>query len=191
MFAYAPMLYSPAVASSSVTWNPSDKGGNVVLAGGNLTVSGGNTWTDSRVRATSSQNSGIRFYEFVYNGTNGGNDFIPGIATGGSPLTPYNGQDANSWGWQMLQARVINNNSFTAYGATATSSPVVGVLMNFTTGILSYYLNGVAQGTAFSGLSGTFFPMVSCYCNSGVATGTARFASSSWTNAPGVGETEW
>jgi len=56
----------------------------------------------------------------------------------------------------------INNNSATAYGASYTTNDVIGVALDLDAGTLVFYKNGVSQGTAYSGLSGSFNPAYSC-----------------------------
>ena len=51
-----------------------------------------------------------------------------------------------------------NNNSGTSYGASWTTGDYIGVALDLDAGTLIFYKNGVSQGTAFTGLSGTFFP---------------------------------
>ena len=53
-----------------------------------------------------------------------------------------------------------NNNTTSAYGATYTSSDVIGVALDLDAGTLVFYKNGVSQGTAYSSLSGTFSPAI-------------------------------
>jgi hypothetical protein len=46
----------------------------------------------------------------------------------------------------------------TSYGSTYTISDVIGVGLDMDAGTLTYYKNGVSQGTAFTGLTGNFVP---------------------------------
>ena len=54
-----------------------------------------------------------------------------------------------------------NNTSFSAYGATFTTNDVIGVALDMDSGTLTFYKNNTSQGTAFTGLSGSFFPAFS------------------------------
>jgi hypothetical protein len=47
-----------------------------------------------------------------------------------------------------------------AYGASFTNGDVIGVALDLDGGTLVFYKNGVSQGTAFSGLTGTWFPLI-------------------------------
>ncbi|NBU64721.1 MAG: hypothetical protein EBS29_09505, partial [Chloroflexia bacterium] len=51
-----------------------------------------------------------------------------------------------------------NNGSATSYGAGFFPNDVIGVALDLDAGTLVFYKNGASQGTAFSSLSGTFFP---------------------------------
>jgi hypothetical protein len=61
------------------------------------------------------------------------------------------------------------SNSNAAYGATYTLNDVIGVALDMDAGTLTFYKNGVSQGTAVSGLSGTFLPAFGNYRVTGVA----------------------
>lgn len=55
-----------------------------------------------------------------------------------------------------------NNNVFTAYGTNLNDGDVVGVAFDNSAGSITFYLNGVSQGVAFTGIpSGAYFPAVS------------------------------
>jgi hypothetical protein len=56
-----------------------------------------------------------------------------------------------------------NNNTGLAYGATYTTNDVIGVALDIGAGTLTFYKNGVSQGTAYSGLSGAFAPCLGCF----------------------------
>jgi hypothetical protein len=50
-----------------------------------------------------------------------------------------------------------NNGTSTAYGATYAVNDWIGVAYDATAGSLTFYKNGVSQGAAFTGLSGSFY----------------------------------
>ena len=68
-----------------------------------------------------------------------------------------------------------NNHTFTSYGATFTTNDVIGVGLDLDAGTITFYKNGVSQGQAYSGLSGTFFPVVSEPDNAASITASANF----------------
>ena len=61
-----------------------------------------------------------------------------------------------------------NNNTQSAYGVSVSSGGNVEVLLDLDAGTLSFKANGSDQGTAYSGLSGTFFP---AFANWAASTG--------------------
>jgi hypothetical protein len=53
-----------------------------------------------------------------------------------------------------------NNASTGAYGAAYVGGDVIGVQYNASTGALTFYKNGVSQGTAYTGIVGTYYPLL-------------------------------
>jgi len=72
------------------------------------------------------------------------------------------GSTAGEWVYVSASGNKVNNGSGSAYGATYTDNDVIGVALDLDAGTLTFYKNGVSQGTAFSGLpSGTYFAGIS------------------------------
>ena len=53
-----------------------------------------------------------------------------------------------------------NNGSASAYGATYTTNDIMAIALDLDAGTITFYKNGVSQGVAFTGLSGTYFPVL-------------------------------
>jgi hypothetical protein len=53
-----------------------------------------------------------------------------------------------------------NNGVATAYGATYTTNDIMAIALDLDAGTITFYKNGVSQGVAFTGLSGTYFPVL-------------------------------
>jgi hypothetical protein len=53
-----------------------------------------------------------------------------------------------------------SNGSYSSYGATYTVNDVIGVAVDLDAGTLVFYKNGTSQGTAYTGISGTYVPAV-------------------------------
>jgi hypothetical protein len=51
-----------------------------------------------------------------------------------------------------------NNNTQTSYGATYTANDVIGVAFDADAGTITFYKNNVSQGTAYTGITGTYYP---------------------------------
>lgn len=184
-------------ANNGATWNPSDKSSQVTLSGGNLITAGTANGVWGSVRATKSDSSSKRYFEIVINaidGSSGG--LMIGIGDATANLSSYCGSDMHGWSWQPTvgagsQGLIYHNAVNSAYGSKiSVLGTVVGILFDFATGNLTYYVNGVSQGNAYTGIAaGTYLPMISCF-NTTVQQ-TARFNNASWTHAPGVGEVQW
>jgi hypothetical protein len=69
-----------------------------------------------------------------------------------------------------------SSGSASAYGASYTSGDIIGVALNLDAGTLVFYKNGVSQGTAFTSISGTYFPQFWNFRDGSVSSGwTANF----------------
>jgi hypothetical protein len=56
--------------------------------------------------------------------------------------------------------KLQSGGSNTSYGASFTTGDVIGVAYDADAGTLVFYKNNSSQGTAYTGISGTFFPVV-------------------------------
>jgi hypothetical protein len=136
----------------------------------NNTISNGNLENNCNVSgqfgaatSTISVSSGKWYAEFTVNAVSGTPAYAVGISTTqfqNERLQP-NGYYGNFWYYSygyayISDGRKYTNNSDSAYGATYTSGDVIGVALDLDAGTVVFYKNGVSQGTAFSGLSGTF-----------------------------------
>lgn len=81
----------------------------------------------------------------------------PGIITGttNAGANRYLGQDSFTYGYDP-NGQKVNNASHTAYGSSWTSNDVIGMGLDADNGTLTFYKNGVSQGTAFSSLTGPY-----------------------------------
>jgi len=70
------------------------------------------------------------------------------------------------------------NGIFTNYGSSWSNGDVVGVACDFDAGTISFYLNNVNQGVAFSGLSGSsgYYPIVGYWGTFNINFGQRPFA---------------
>ena len=71
-----------------------------------------------------------------------------------------------------------------AYGASWLGSDVIGIALDLDAGTLTFYKNNVSQGTAFSSLSGTYFPW---FRTSTSATGSLNFGQRAFSYTPPTG----
>lgn len=148
------------------TWNPSDKNSNVILGGGNLVASSSGYTDWHSVRATSGKSTGKWYWEETVT-TVGGNIMTGfGKSTASIANTDYVGKDANGWGYYNSTGNKYNTGSSAAYGATYTTGDVIGKCLDLDNGTISFYKNNVFQGIAYTGISGTIYPMSSIWQSS-------------------------
>ena len=141
--------------------NPLDKGGDDTVLNGNLAMytptSGGSAFV---VRSSIAIPVAGKWYwegsSAALNG-NPANNAIFGVIAQSSALTSYLGSTATGYGYFASNGNKYNNGAASAYGATYTSTDVIGIAFDADAGTLTFYKNNVSQGTAFSGLTGTTY----------------------------------
>lgn len=132
-------------------------------------------------------NSGKYYWEVVWTGSTGSpfpavgiyrtsdtafrNGFAYGISTS-SYVYYYDG-------------RKKTNNTLTTYGASWTTNDVIGVALDLDAGTITFYKNNVSQGTAFTGLTGSFVPEISVSNN--IVTMVCNFGQREFTYTPPSG----
>lgn len=177
-----------------VTWNPLDKSPSVVLSNGDLTLRD-NLHAHDSARATESKSSGKWYWEVRSDVHYQGHR--TGIGTSAAALTEEPGYDAYGYGYESNGYK-YHSDSGEAYGDTYTAGDVISVALDLDNGKIWFAKNNVwqasgdpAAGTneAFSGISGTFFPMHSPFSYTGATfdTATARFADGDVTYTPPSG----
>lgn len=170
----------------TVAWNPADKDWKLDLSDGNLTA----TMADNGpggVRATEGKSSGKWYWEIIVGAVN---TTCIGIGTSGASLAAHIGTDAYGYGYKNSDGYKWYNNSGVSYGDTFTQADVISVALDLDNGKIWFGKNGVwqasgnpAAGTneAFSGISGTYFPMVSIYQTNRAVT--ANFGASAFSHS--------
>jgi len=146
-------------------WNPGDKDADVALTNSNLSCAVTNP-AQGAVRAITSRDvSGHWYFEVTPQGGGGfsadGSQMI-GIGQSTADLSKYPGFDGNGRGYWGASGQKYVSAAGTAYGSPwGAISDVVGVEVS--AGALIFWLKvlGVmtSQGTAYTGLSGDWFPM--------------------------------
>ncbi len=142
----------------SFTWNPSDKGADVVLSNGNLTASV--KGVDS-VRGTTSRDAALTSeFTISIGARTDPQSVVVGIGTSNAGLTTFPGGDSFGYGyWRGAAATAQKERAgSTAYGAQFDAGDTIRVVLS--AGTLTFYKNGVSQGVAFTGIVGVYFPMV-------------------------------
>lgn len=139
-------------------------------------------WAD--ITGTISVSSGKWYWEStMISGLGGTENAHVGILKDGFSLPSIGGYNAGSYAYAD-NGNKITNSSSSAYGASFTNGDVIGVALDLDAGTLVFYKNGVSQGTAFSSLSGSFFPEFS---GSSTPVQAANFGQRPFTYTPPTG----
>jgi hypothetical protein len=133
------------------TMNPLNKNSTATMANGNLDVT---TTSSGLAYNTIGMSSGKWYWEVQ--GTTG--DPMIGIGKDGGL---YDWKVTDGYGYYGGNGQKYTNSNGSSYGATYTTSDIIGVALDMDAGTLTFYKNGTSQGTAFSSLTGTFFANVS------------------------------
>ena len=80
-----------------------------------------------------------------------------------------------------------NNNVSAAYGSSYTVNDVIGVALDMDAGTLTFYKNNTSQGTAYTGLSGTYFPFLATGSSASTMVAQATFGQRPFTYTPPTG----
>jgi hypothetical protein len=177
-----PTLTSPTAANYCVL-NPLNTQSTATLAGGNLNLTTPST-SYGMSFATVGVSSGKYYWEVTVTGITAGLGI--GINKATVALTQYMGQSADSYCY-INSGEKYNNNTTTAYGATYTTNDVIGVAFDSTAGTLTFYKNNTSQGTAFSSLTGEFFPAVSDQSNGSASSLSINFGQRPFAYTPPSG----
>lgn len=177
----------PHASGVAVTWDPANKQNGTspwVLTNGNLTANGEfNGW----IKATLARVAAATAYSFeCHIDSSGTNNPCFGIGDSGA-VTGYPGQGVgeNAFGYYTASGQKTTNGTGPAYGATCLVGDYVGVKVSTQ---IEFFKNGVSQGVAFTGLSGTFFPMWGPAA--GINGVTANFGATAFA-FPLTGSTSW
>ena len=141
-------------------WNPADKDSDIAISGTGDTIAT-LVSTGSEVGAirglTGRDAATANHYFEVTVTTTGTLVVMVGIGNGSATLANYPGVDANAWAYYSHTGESYTNNDGDGYGATYSTGDVIGVHLN--AGTLTFYKNGASQGTAYTGITGTVYPM--------------------------------
>jgi hypothetical protein len=154
------------VVGNYATLNPLQSNATGPLANGNLEWGGTNAGNFQSSVATIGMSSGKWYAEFTLYG--GSTDTTCGIArlSNSYELVTtgwFVGGTATSYGYYASVGNKINSGAGSSYGATYADGDTIGVAFDADNGTLTFYKNGVSQGTAFTGLTGTFAFACSAY----------------------------
>jgi hypothetical protein len=175
------------------TGNPLDNSG-CVFTEGNLAVAG-NASSDWNIsRSTFGVSSGKWYWEVKPTSITG-NVLALSISTQNAPLNALLGQNDNFGvtyypdGLKFLESC----GSGISYGATYTTSDIIGVALDMDNGTVTFYKNGTTQGVASTSLKtygDTWFPTAGAYFANNAQTynfGSPPYSANSYTDGAGKG----
>ena len=171
------MLDSPT--NNFCTLNPLDKGANLVTSEGNLKLTGSSGWQN--LAGSFYVETGKWYFEVLYSA---GSYIMIGAADSLVSKTENFASPDNSWsyhGGTMGDGQKFGDGvSGSSYGTLYdTADDIIGVALNMDAGTIAFYLNNVAQGTAFTSLSDkSLAPFISIH-NAGDAVVYANFGQDS------------
>lgn len=193
-----PYIFGGSAPPVTVTWNPADKDASISLSNANRTATKTGSPGEVSVRATVGIAATSKGYFEIRTDTLGNFQLI-GVGTASATLASFVGSDANGWAYYQDTGEKYHSNSPVAYGASwKTVGDVIGVA--FDNGKVWFAKNGTWQnsgnpaagtGEAFSGITGTVYPMLSVQAISPQDSVTARFASADFTQTPPAGFPAW
>jgi hypothetical protein len=147
-----PTLTSATTANYAVM-NPNWKSSTASTSNANLTVS--QTGALDVSQTTMGVSSGKWYWETTITSIGSTPAPMIGVVNGGG-LDSYT--SANGYYYWSNNGQKFNNGTAASYGAAYTTNDVIGVALDMDAGTLTFYKNNTSQGTAYSGLSGTFSP---------------------------------
>lgn len=169
---YDSMTDVPTLTSASVsnycTLNPlaCPVPSGTYLESGNSVFYWTNTSAWISAGSTIAVSNGKYYWECAFSNIASLADVIVGIAptnlaTGFITNNYFAGQGALDYGYYNKTGLKFNNSVSAAYGASFTNGDIVGVALDMTAGNLTFYKNNTSQGVAYTGISGTYTPVVS------------------------------
>jgi hypothetical protein len=178
-----PTLTSATAANFAVA-NPVDQY-LCTIAQGNLNVTTNNGGYGGGVRSTIAVSSGKWYWESVITvlGGSAGQAPVVGIIPS---TTPINAISSNTrYSYYGGTGNKLSAAGSVAYGAAFSTGDVIGYALDLDAGTLTFYKNNTSQGTAFTGLSGSFCAAV--YDPSTGGTTAVNFGQQPFTYTPPTG----
>lgn len=193
----------PDPTPTGMTWNPLDKSNNVVLSASDLqadVVASGSWWG---VRATEPQtaSTGKRYFEVLLVDAAGTGQVGVGVVTDAADLEPGDLTTLYTTGFLWLPTAdmplIVNPiMGVSLYGTQVGYPTTIGVLLDFDTQTIEFFADGSSAGSqdissVLVGLGSLYPALYKVSDDVTEATSVARFDSTEWIYAPGVGEIAW
>jgi len=153
------------VRGNYATLNPLSVASAYTLSNGNLQFSATSSINGvSYTKGTQGVSSGKWYWEVTPTDVGGGLNFATGIVLASSSVVSTGTINLVTDGYVYhSDGNKYSGGSSSAYGATLANNDVVGVALDLDAGTLTFYKNNTSQGTAYTGLSGTFSPLVTLH----------------------------
>ena len=150
------------------------------ITNGNLSASYNAATNVARINGTLGVSSGKWYFEFQ---ATAGSPMIGFATTDGANAYVYDGNVANKRNYAPITS---GSPTSAAYGATWNTTNIIGVALDLDAGTLVFYKDNVSQGTAYTGLSGTFTPIFG-FQGGTTVTGVGNFGQRPFTYTPPTG----
>jgi hypothetical protein len=169
--------------------NPLDIGSASSLNSGNLNFtssSASGSWYQSLILSNFAVSSGKWYWEISPTSLGGIYKISTGICN--PAASPSFGTNLNpSYSYWAYDGSKFVNGTNSAYGATWGVGDIVGVALDLDTGTLTFYKNGVSQGVAATGVSGSFIATASTGESGQTHTGWFNFGQRPFAYTPPSG----
>ena len=156
--------YSPRIGSRlDFTWSSKHKSAKISLTNNYLNATNRNTNSAQTVLGNKAITKGKHYWEVRINySKNRASDIMIGVTDESTvSLTNYCSHNSRGYAYYARNGNKYFNSGSVAYGQPFNMHDKVGVLLNMQKGELSFVMNGVSQGVAYTGLSGSYRPAVS------------------------------
>lgn len=141
---------------ATTVWNAADKGANVSLRFRSAVAE---LASAHAVRATPSWNAGKLYFQVLVDAIAAPQIVSIGVALAAASVTASPGSDASAWVYRSNGTKLTGGASV-AYGAAYVAGDTIGVGVDFVTGEVTFFKNGVSQGVAYTLSAGaTLFPI--------------------------------
>lgn len=127
---------------------------SVTISEGALKVSTGGIYTNNRTTFEFSSGKWYAEATYILGSSNNG---LVGVCDGSVAVTSSSWNTANGWFYNGLSGNKYTNGAGSAYGAAYAANAVIGIAVDADAGTITFYKDGVSQGTAFTGLTGRTF----------------------------------
>jgi hypothetical protein len=137
-------------------WDSSNKGSRIVLSNSDKSATSSNTsghrWNS--VYAKTEVSSGTHTWEVTMTSFDASAsntwEFVIGVGHTRNNKTTYCTSGGRAYGYIAENGHKANSGSSTSYGSTYGLNDVIKVVLDMSTGYLTFYKNNISQGVAFT-----------------------------------------